>query len=57
MAVLDRIPTATNESEQTGTRHQPDVAHLVTNMATNINKTVPRAKWNIKDEDQLVELW
>ncbi len=51
-AASDRIPAIVNESKQTRTRHQLDVAHLVTNMATNINKTVPRAKWNIK----LVEL-
>ncbi len=26
-------------------------------MATDINKTVAQAKWNIKNEDQLVDLW
>ncbi len=35
-------------SKQTGTRDRPDVAYLVTDIATNKNKTVPQAKWNIK---------
>ncbi len=26
-------------------------------MALNINKTASQAKWNIKNEEQLVELW
>ncbi len=44
----DGIPAIANESEQTGKCHQPDVAYLVTNMTTNISKTVPRAKCIIK---------
>ncbi len=44
------------KSEQIGKRHQLDVAHLAANMVMNINKTVPRAKRNIKNEDHLMEL-
>ncbi len=57
LTASDGLSAGANDSEQTGKRHQLDVAYLVTNMATNINKTVPGAKWNIKNEDQLVEIW
>ncbi len=56
-AASNGILAVANESEQTGTCHQSHVAYLVTNKAMNINQTAPRAKWNIENEDQLVELW
>ncbi len=51
LAASDRILAVANESEQTGTCHQQEAAYLFINMATNINKTVPRAKWNIKNNN------
>ncbi len=56
-AASDGIRIIAKESKQTRKRHQTDVAYLDANMVMNINKTVPKSKRNIQNEDLLMELW
>ncbi len=53
LAASNRIPAIANESEQTGTRHQLDVASVVTNMAKNIIKLFPETSGILKMKTSL----